>query len=125
MIRSTPNAWSCNISSIYKQKGAINDFYSYREVFRVQALRTILERLIYNYVYSTIDSNLTDFNVGARTGRNIRDNIFVLNAIMNNAVNGTKEALDIGIYDAERCFDSLWLEECLNDLFDAGIKSDK
>ena len=44
---------------------------------------------------------------------------------MNNAVNGTKEALDIGIYDAEKCFDSLWLEECVNDLFDAGMKSDK
>ena len=97
----------CNISSIYKQKGPVNDFDSYRGLFKVQALRNILERLIYNHEYATIDSNLTDCNVGARKGRNIRDNIFVLNAIMNNAVNGTKQALDIGIYDAEKCFDSL------------------
>ena len=115
----------CTISSLYKQKGPVNDFNSYRGIFRVQALRNILERLIYNDEYELIDSNLTDCNVGARKGRNIRDNIFVLNAIMNDSVNGTKEAIDIGIYDAEKCFDSLWLEECINDIYDAGLKNDK
>ena len=94
----------CNITSIYKQKGPVNSFDSYRGVFRVQALRNILEKLIYNDEYPNIDTNLTDCNVGARKGRNIRDNIFVLNAKMNNAVQGTKEALDISIYDAEKCF---------------------
>ena len=39
---------------------------------------------------------------------------------MNDAVNVSKEALDIGIYDVEKCFDSLWLEECINDIYDAG-----
>ena len=115
----------CNISSLYKQKGPVNDFNSYRGIFRVQALRNILERLIYNDEYELIDSNLTDCNVGARKGRNIRDNIFVLNALMNDAVNGTKEAVDIAIYDAEKCFDSLWLEECINDIHDAGLQNDK
>ena len=67
----------------------------------MQALRNILERLIHNDEYELIDSNLTDCKVGARKGRNIRDNIFVLNALMNDAVNGTKEAGDIAIYDAE------------------------
>ena len=115
----------CNISSLYKQKGPVNTFDSYRGIFRVQALRNILERLIYNDEYELIDSNLTDCNVVARKGRNIRDNIFVLNAIMNDAVNGSKEALDIGIYDVEKCFDSLWLKECINDIYDAGLKNDK
>ena len=91
----------CNISSLCKQKEPVNDFNSYRGIFRVQALRNILERLIYNDEYELIDCNLTDCNVGARKGRNVRDNIFVLNALMNDAVNGTKEAGDIAIYDAE------------------------
>ena len=31
----------CNISSLYKQKGPVNSFDSYRGIFRVQALRNI------------------------------------------------------------------------------------
>ena len=107
----------CNITSLYKQKGPHNEFGSYRGIFRVQVFRNILERVIYNDEYKTIDSNLTDCNVGARKKRNIRDNIYVPNAIMNDAINGTKEPVDIAMYDIEKCFDSLWLDECINDIF--------
>ena len=74
----------CNISSIYKQRGSRNHFSQYRGIFRVLVLRTILEKLIYNDEYQTIDDNLTDANVGARKQRNIRDNLFVVNAITNS-----------------------------------------
>ena len=97
----------CNISSIWKLKGPRNNFSSYRGIFRVSIFRAILDRLIYNDEYENIDGNLTDSNVGARKSRNIRDNIFVLNAILNSQKYGTKEALDLQIYDVEQCFDSL------------------
>ena len=74
----------CDISSIWKGKASKNDFDCYRGIFRVTIFRSILDGLIYNDEYSNIDSNLTDANVGARKQRNIRDNIFVLNAIMNS-----------------------------------------
>ena len=77
----------CNISSIWKKKGSRNSFESYRGIFRVSVFRTILDRLIYNDEYSNIDQNLTDANVGCRKGRNIRDNLFVLNAIKNSKKN--------------------------------------
>ena len=63
----------CNISSIYKQKGSMNEFSSYRGFFRVQAIRNILELLLYYDEYPKVDSNLTDCNVGSRKNRNIRD----------------------------------------------------
>ena len=37
----------CNISSIYKRKGSINEFPSYNGIFRVQTIRNILELLLY------------------------------------------------------------------------------
>ena len=43
--------------------------------------------------FDTWYMNLSDCNVGARKRQNIRQHIFVLNAIMNNAVQGSKEAL--------------------------------
>ena len=40
-------------------------------------------------------------------------------------MNGSKEVVDIGIYDVDKCFDSLWVEECINEIFDTGIQNDK
>ena len=90
----------CNINSIYK-KGKRNNFYNYCGIFRQTVLRCILDRMIYNDVYPVIDSNLTDANVGARKGRNIRDNLFVLNAITNSVTRGKEEACEVGLYEAE------------------------
>jgi hypothetical protein len=67
---------------------------------------------------------LTDANVGARKQRNIRDNIFVINAIINSVINGGYEAVGVQIYDIEKCFDSLWLEEVINSLYEAGLRDD-
>ena len=114
-----------NITSIYKKKGPINEFSSYRGIFRVQALRNILELLLYYDEYPKIDSTLTECNVGCRKSRNIRDNIFVLQAILNDTKNGSKDEIDISVYDVEKCIDSLWVQECINDMFDAGVQSDK
>ena len=115
----------CNITSIWKMKGPRNKFSSYRGIFRVSIFRAILDRLIYNDEYENLDSNLTDSNVGARRMRNIRDNIFVLNAVLNNQKKKGGEALDIQIYDVEQCFDSLWLKEVIAALYEAGLQNDK
>ena len=56
---------------------------------------------------------------------NIRDNIFVINAINNSVVNGKEEEVDIQIYDVVKCFHSLWVQECFLDMFDAGFQNDK
>ena len=80
---------------------------------------------IYNDEYSNIDINLTDSNVGARKQRNIRDNIFVMNAIINSMSKENGEALDCQVFDVEKCFDSLWLHEVINCLYEAGLRNDK
>ena len=116
---------NCNITAIYKNKGERNLFNSYRGIFRVPVLRSILDRLIYNDEYDTIEEAVSDSNVGSRKGRNIRDNVFVLNAVTNSIINGKEEAIDVQIFDVEKCFDALWVQECINDLFESGFKNDK
>ena len=95
----------CNISSIYKMKGSRNDFNSYRGIFGIPIFRSILDRLIYNDEYDIIDDNLSDSNVGARKNQNIRYYIFVVNAVTYSVVNGKEDAVDIHIFDVEKCFD--------------------
>ena len=63
--------------------------------------------------------------MGARKQRSARDNIFVLSAICNSVINGNSENIQIQVMDSEKCFDKLWLQSCINALFDAGIDNEK
>ena len=38
---------------------------------------------------------------------------------------GSDEACDVQVYDVEKCFDSLWVQECINTLYENGFKNDK
>jgi DNA-binding ferritin-like protein (Dps family) len=91
----------------------------------VTVFRNILDRLIFNDEYETIEKNLTDSNVGGRRGRNIRDNIFVLNAIINSVKRGKEEPCDVTVNDVDIFFDSLWVQECMNTMFEYGLTNDK
>ena len=71
-----------NISSIYKNRGLKTDLANDRGVFNVIKTRAVIDNLIYNDYYETIDRNMSDSNVGGRRERNIRDNLFVLYGII-------------------------------------------
>ena len=49
---------------------------------------------LYNDFYDTINKNMSDSNVGGRRARNIRDNLFIVNGIINFA---RKENLEVDI----------------------------
>ena len=113
-----------NISSFYKNKGAKDDLNNDRGVFVVVKLRSILDKLIYNDKYDIIDSNMSDSNIGGRNGRNIRDHLFVINAILNDINKTKQDDIDVQIYDVKKCFDKLWYSETANDIYEAGVKDD-
>ena len=115
----------CNIVAIYKGKGEKADLKNDRGIFIVNLFRALLMKLIYKDKYEIVDQNMSDSNVGARKRKNIRNHVFILNGIINEATKKKSEPVDIVVVDYEQCFDSLWLAECINDLFDAGIKDDK
>ena len=69
----------------------------------------ILDGLIYDEKFPLIDSNMSVSNIGARRQRNIRDHLFIIYAVINSVVNGDAEAIDVQIFDVEKCFDKLWL----------------
>ena len=90
----------------------------------MKILRSILDRLIYNDSYYTIDSSITDGNVGGRKDRSVRDNIFVISAVINSVKHGGSKPIQIQVMDVEKCFDKLWLQSCINSLYEAGITND-
>ena len=113
-----------NISSIYKRKGLKTDLNNDRGVFNVMKVRSIIDNLVYNDYYDCIDNSMSDSNVGGRRDRNIRDNLYIVYGIINFALRENIE-MEVNLYDLEKCFDSMWYEETMNDLWDAGVQDDK
>ena len=113
-----------NITSIFKNKGSKQDLNNDRGIFTVSCLRSIIDKLIYNKFYETIDTNMSDANVGGRQKRSFRDNLFIVYGIINNAIQNQIN-LDVSLYDIEKCFDAQWHSETMNDLWDVGLRGDK
>ena len=113
------------ITSLYKNKGAKNDFSNQRGVFNVSKIRSILDKILYEDVYSTIDDKLSHSNIGGRKGKNIRDHLFIVYGILNDVMNGSCPAVDIQSIDIRKCFDEMWFEDTHNDIYDVKVTDDK
>ena len=94
-------------------------------MFNVVKLRTILDKLILNDKYDIIDGSMSCSNIGARKGRNIRDHLFVINGVLNEALQRKDKNIDIQIVDIQKCFDKMSYKETANDIYNAGVKDDK
>ena len=113
-----------NISTIYKNKGSRLEMDNDRGIFILTALKKILDNLIFLEKFEDIDTNMSDSNIGARKGRNVKNHLFIIYGIINSVIKGKAACIDIQIYDLEKAFDSLWLEDCMLDAFDS-LPSDK
>ena len=83
-------------------------------------------RLIYKDKYTLIDNSMSDSQVGGRKGRNVRNHIWILNGIICDVLSTRKKMpIDIQIFDYKQCFDTLWLQECLNDIYDSGVQDNE
>ena len=68
---------------------------------------------------------MSDSNIGARKGKSVRNHIFILKGVIHDILaNKSSRPIDIEVLDYKQCFDSLWLVECMNDLFEAGVDDD-
>ena len=114
-----------NISSIWKKKGDVLKLENHRGLFLVSLFKTIIMKLLYSRNYETIDSNMSESNVGGRKGRNCRDHIFVVNGIIQDALSSkSSRAIDLFICDYRTMFDGLDIKTTLNDLYDNGVQDD-
>ena len=95
-----------------------------RGIFIVNIFRSIMMKLSYHEKYQVVDKNMSDSNVGGRKNKNIRNHLFLLNRVINDVIQNKKKEIDIEILDYKQCFDSMWMEECINDLWEAGVQDD-
>ena len=76
-----------------------------------------------NRISDTLQQNISKFQNGGMKGKGVVDNLFILRDIINHANYLVKE-LWLTFYNIGKCFDSLWLEDCINSLWDLGVRDD-
>ena len=107
-----------DITSIWKKKGSRMELSNDRGIFILSILRKIMDKVLYAHFYPSLDTAMSDSNIGARKKRNVRNHLFMVYGIINDVVRNGIEQVDILIYDLVQAFDSLWLHDCLNDIYD-------
>ena len=70
-----------NLTTVPK-KGSLTELQNERGIFRVDVIRSIFMKLVYNEKYSQIDKNMSDGQMGGRKGKGCRFNFFLINGIM-------------------------------------------
>ena len=76
-----------------------------------------------NRLSNTLQENISKFKNDGIKGKEVLDDLFIITGIINHAKYLGKE-LWLTFYDIEKCFDSLWLEDCINSLWDMGVRND-
>ena len=68
---------------------------------------------------------MSDSNIGGRKKRNVRNHLFILYGVINNVIQNKEECVDLTFYDIEKCFDALWTDDVMNDMYEVCEKDDK
>ena len=58
---------------------------------------------------------MSTFQNGGSKNKGVVDNLFLLKALIDHSKYMDKQ-LWLTFYEIEKCFDSLWLEDCMNSL---------
>ena len=86
-------------------------------------LQLIYEKVLKNRIAGVLEVNMSKFQNGGAKGKSVTDNLFILRGAIDHARYLGKEVF-ITFYDTEKCFDNLWLQDCINALWDIGIQDD-
>jgi len=116
-----------NIAMIPKPgKPYLHDISNQRGIFLISVFQSMILKLLLRDEYDKIDEFMSDSNVGGRKGRRIQDHLFIVNGVVHQHTRTqNSKGITISIYDCKLCFDSLWLEHIVNDLYEAGTNDDK
>ena len=115
-----PKKWEeMKIKSIYKNQGSNMDMKNRRGIFLTSVIGKVFEKTVLAIIRESID--LGECQNGGRKERSTKDNWLGMMAVMDRNKWLKKETCFI-FADAEKCFDKLWLEDCLVDMKKCGMR---
>ena len=118
---NVPFRWAeMYICTLYKQKRSWKELENHRGIFIVVIISIIFEKVLKNCITPILRENMTKFQTGGIKGKGVVDNLFIMRALISHSLY-VDRPLFLTFYDIEKCFDSLWLEDCMNSLQENGV----
>ena len=118
-----PKLWEdVLITTIYKGKGSKKELVNHRGIFLIATLCKIFERLIKKRINDKLKS-VSKLQAGATENRSPNDNLFLLHGTLDHLQYLNKPAF-VTLYDFRQAFDSLWLADSINSLWEVGIRDE-
>lgn len=105
------------IKSLYKNKGSKQEMTNRRGIFITSTISKLFEKVMQDKLNLRMD----ECQSGGRKNRSTVDNWIILGAILDQN-RWLGKSTYIIVADAEKCFDRLWLKDCLVDLHEAGVR---
>ena len=122
--KDCPSEWSdMVIQTIMKKTASESKLGNYSGVFLVPIASFIFEKLLKNRLTPHLEESMTKFQAGGRQGKGVADNLFILRGIIDHPKYLEWE-LWLTFYETEKCFHSLWLEDCINSVWENGVADD-
>ena len=116
-----PEQWEeMIIKAISKNKGDLKTMNSKRGLFLTNIVSKVVEKLIKNRGKENVKENVSQFQCGGTSGRAISDNLLILNSAIEE-YREKNEDMFVLFADLEKCFDKLWLRDCIKELVEAGM----
>ena len=120
-----PNEWKkMVIKSIDKGKGGKRKMNGKRGLFLTNIISKIIEKLLRNRSKEIIQNNISPYQCGGAKNRGITDNLLIMNTIIEE-FKEKKQNLYILFADLEKCFDKLWLKDCIYEIVSAGMPEEE
>ena len=119
--KEQPEQWKyMRIKSTTKKANKRMHMNFKRGLFMTNILSKCMESLILNRRKSTLDKSMQPFQNGGVTLRSIADILFMINNTVAEFKHAKKD-LYILFGDLEKCFDKLYLKDCIIELIEAGM----
>ena len=115
-----PLQWrETSIKSLYKGGGSKEKIQeSQRGIFITNIVSKAYE-IVKKIQNEAIQSNMSNMQTAGKKNRSTMDNIIIINAIIEKQRQSHKNTY-LFFADAEKCFDKLWLKDCLIDMEEIG-----
>ena len=119
-MKEIPQEWNeMGILPIDKTNGWL-EMSEKRGLFMTNIISKCMEKILFDRREVNLRKNISPFQNGGMKKRAIQDNLFIKNHIIHK-YKKEKKNLYLLYADIEKCFDNLWLKDCILELVRCGV----
>ena len=119
---SEPSQWrQSNIIQIYKGKWAKEDLANQRNIHTKLEVPKFFGHIVIGLAKDKITENMSKFQLGTKPGHRVQEHLFVMRSIITLYELWGKPII-VQLYDISKFFDREMLRDCMDTLYNNGIK---